>query len=641
MCLVLLFACSDSSKLNKALNDAGQNRHELESVLTHYSSNPADSQKLRAAKFLIENMPGHCGYELEKMQKYCEIVVPLQKAWLTGEQKKEVINETYKKFIKEHGRIEVVEDIKVITAEYLIYNIELAFDQWENHTWARHLDFDQFCELILPYRCIDGQPLDYWKDTVAILYKDKIEALNDCDFYKGSVYEAARVVHNALKNAVNPVLIDNREYPFVGAASIAWPPYGNCYDYAIATMAVLRGNGVPIATDFTTQWANKGIGHTWNSLMLNEGVVMKYGGISDSEPGIAHKPYEKIAKAYRYTYARNEELVAMNNLGEVIPEEFNNIFFKDVTSDYMKTADIRIPIVFNNRSNKYAYLMISDGSDWVPIAYGNRLGNSMEFKRMGLNHLYLPVFYNSRKEYVPTNNPFHLTYSGEVKYFNPDTVNTITLYLERKYNVRTYVHGYGSRIVGGKLQVSDNPNFKDARTVYEINSWQSQASCRLDTVSAYRYWRYLTPDGGHCNISELMLFAPEDSTRRLTGKIINTKINHDVIKPENAFDGDILTYFGTDQTCDSWIGLDFGEPQKVSKAIIYPVTDGNNIELHDVYELFYYGQTGWISLGKQIATDIYLTYKNVPSNAVYLLKDLTKGAETRFFTYENGKQVWW
>ena len=55
-CLCLLVACQKSDRLQVALTHAGENRMELEKVLHYYED---DTLKLRAAKFLIENMPYH------------------------------------------------------------------------------------------------------------------------------------------------------------------------------------------------------------------------------------------------------------------------------------------------------------------------------------------------------------------------------------------------------------------------------------------------------------------------------------------------------------------------------------------------------------------------------------------------------
>ena len=59
----LFLSCSEPSKLEQALEFAGDNREELEKVLEYYRKNPSDSLKYRAACFLIENMPYHFYYE--------------------------------------------------------------------------------------------------------------------------------------------------------------------------------------------------------------------------------------------------------------------------------------------------------------------------------------------------------------------------------------------------------------------------------------------------------------------------------------------------------------------------------------------------------------------------------------------------
>jgi hypothetical protein len=61
-----------------------------------------------------------------------------------------------------------------------------------------------------------------------------------------------------------------------------------------------------------------------------------------------------------------------------------------------------------------------------------------------------------------------------------------------------------------------------------------------------------------------------------------------------------------------------------------------------ISQLFYWDNYQWNSLGKQIGTPKqYLEYKNAPLNALFWLRNLTKGNEERIFTYENGQQVWW
>jgi hypothetical protein len=87
--------------------------------------------------------------------------------------------------------------------------------------------------------------------------------------------------------------------------------------------------------------------------------------------------------------------------------------------------------------------------------------------------------------------------------------------------------------------------------------------------------------------------------------------------------------------------MDFGEPVRIEKIIYLPRSDDNNIRMGDEYELFYWSENGWRSLGKQKAKDIKLRFDHVPDNALLWLRDLTRGSEERIFTYANDQQVWW
>ena len=59
------------------------------------------------------------------------------------------------------------------------------------------------------------------------------------------------------------------------------------------------------------------------------------------------------------------------------------------------------------------------------------------------------------------------------------------------------------------------------------------------------------------------------------------------------------------------------------------------------YRLDYYGYDGPRTIGEQTATTDSVTFDNVPSGALYILHDLTKGKEERIFTYESGNVRWW
>lgn len=67
----------------------------------------------------------------------------------------------------------------------------------------------------------------------------------------------------------------------------------------------------------------------------------------------------------------------------------------------------------------------------------------------------------------------------------------------------------------------------------------------------------------------------------------------------------------------------------------------NSVQPNNNYELLYWNNEKFISLGKKIATDTIIEFNNVPKNSVLWLRNLDVGKEERIFTWENGKQVWW
>ena len=87
-----------------------------------------------------------------------------------------------------------VYDAQVITSNYLIENIDLAFKVWKKYPWNRSLDFDDFCEFILPYR-IDNEPLSSWRK----LYYEHYTPILDSLYHGEDVVYACRMVCGELK----------------------------------------------------------------------------------------------------------------------------------------------------------------------------------------------------------------------------------------------------------------------------------------------------------------------------------------------------------------------------------------------------------------------------------------------------------
>lgn len=121
--LIIITSCSHYPKeIEYALKLAGKNRPELEKVLAHYSKNPEDSLKYKAAVFLIENMPWHYSYKGEAVDYY-----------------------------------------------YLSENLDLAFQLWNKYPWADNVPYDIFLNYLLPYKISWRRTLFYSKISKSCL----------------------------------------------------------------------------------------------------------------------------------------------------------------------------------------------------------------------------------------------------------------------------------------------------------------------------------------------------------------------------------------------------------------------------------------------------------------------------------------
>ena len=165
---VLMLSCQKSEDdilLEQALEMAGSNRTELQKVLGHYAD---DSLKLEAAKFLIRYMPGHYSYVDTAAIKSYGLAVALALDSLKNEENLKVIQDSINQIAHAMGidTLSKVQDCQIMSADYLIRNIDIAFHDWQEGPWAKHICFDDFCEWILPYKVEDLQPLDDWRSRL-------------------------------------------------------------------------------------------------------------------------------------------------------------------------------------------------------------------------------------------------------------------------------------------------------------------------------------------------------------------------------------------------------------------------------------------------------------------------------------------
>ena len=641
--LLLLFSCKEEqiNYLEQALELAGNNRPELEKVLHHYASNPDDSLKYKAAVFLIENLPGHCSYKnTDLIQAYYSELVTAVSLKYDNETNLRKIEQTSAKY-QSHKIRQTVEDIEIITADYLISNIERAFEVWQNGEWATHVSFDDFCEYILPYKCTELQPLDNWREYALDMLKADLDDLHYCDLYRNSAFYASTAVSREI------IKLNRQHYPFGGIRAIpvrnirtlAKMPFGNCSDYSVLALAVMRSKGIPVIEDYTPQWPFQAQSHAWNIVLTNLGKKIVFSAGS-SNPGELHNPDSKMAKVFRRTYAINREIELIHKQEFHVPPTFMSCFMQDVTEEYVSNCDVEITVPDSLKGKyRYGYLAVFDDKNWVPVHYGKVFGGKVKFEKMGKNCMYLPVFYDETG-IIPFSAPFHITLKGEIIPHEIDKRDLLDITAYRKYFIAGHCYEVGHRMKDGIFEAANKPDFSDADLIYRIPDFTVQSGeIYLDTLQKeYRYWRYMGPDSSYCNVGELYFYRNRNEPA-VYGRAIGTKGSIPINMKEVAFDGDPLTLFNTVPS-RGWVGVDFGKSVRIDKISYTPRGDGNDITPGDKHELLYWDNR-WVSMGQQTPVDIKLIYDSIPSNTIYWVRNLSRGTNERIFTYENGVQVWW
>ncbi len=416
---------------------------------------------------------------------------------------------------------------------------------------------------------------------------------------------------------------------------------GSCLDEVRFVTSLNRAFGVPVTYDYVLQWPFRNDRHWWPVLIGKDGRKIKY--------FMAQKPYENNfyddypkGKVFRKTYAANEDAILFKEKSiKNIPPLLRGLFYKDVTAEYDKVHDASVPIKIESMSKKVGYVCVFNNSSWLPIWGGDCLGDTCIFKDLTERVMYLPVFYEDGS-IQPFYYPFNIEKDGELNYKIPNKDSLINLTLKRKYPFIHWAAHLSNNVQGGVFEASNDPEFKDAEILWRIDFYVDGQyyEKEISPSQRYKYFRYVGPHNSFCMINEIMLYDKEGN--KIDGSVIGTAGSFENRGETlgRVFDGDILTGFNAPFGNNAWVGYRFKDKVELGRIGFVPRNDGNIIEPGDEYELKYY-DNGWVSCGRKIADQYQISFKNIPSNALYILHNHTKGREERNFTYENNEQVWW
>jgi len=687
MSVIVFLVCNCtnySPELTEALILSGENRKELLCVLDHYEHDK-DSLKYKAACFLIENMRWHKTYQKvqyvdPKIPKLYEKLDYLYTKALNGFDKVSALDSN--RFLEErlgnysyvvgslmeitsldtnvitrHG---VFEDCCEVDADFLIFHIDNAFKVWRESKYAKNLDFDDFCEYILPYRSFWGTTFLYSGAWLNERFAKHLWRGTTSDF-RGYLKRYNHYV-NKMYMFAYPFRLNER----IGICDLFLNANKDCALLADNACNVFRACGFPVTVDYTIAFKAYTNRHFYCSYWDSAGTWRRFNPgfnwIVETCP-TGHVPLN----LFRNTFAAQKDTpYFLRAKAEKIPGELASPCIKDVTGEVSEQVELALPFT-KETDNHLAYLCTCSGdftSGLVAVTWGSidNASKQVVFKHALYNTLYFPM-YMKDEVLCSFGEPFYVIKDSLARsgfrlchlYENPDIREKGNLLLTRKYPLKSALVEAMERMVGGRFEGANREDFSDAETLFTISEpprpyWQEYV---LNNNRAYRYYRYVAPFGwSWVNVAELEFLVRGDVVRSYTSSVTPLPIfkEEDISLSQDDHWVQVLEkdtvemrkkpYFDKNILTSSWGSscvVKMPEQLVIERVRMIPRNAGNDVQPGDRYLLLYWDNE-WKKFGVQRAKYNFLKFENVPLNKIYWLRNLDRGIEDLPFVYEDGRQ---
>ncbi len=503
------FSCATNypEEINETLSVAGKNKKEILRVFKHYK-NEGDSLKLKAAIFLISNMSNKIGYTPAYMLHFFPVLDSIKTKrgdndTLTLKQMNELYKENFNQIRDEilFDENKFQWDAQLISSEMLIENIDYAFKAWREMPWAQHIDFEQFCEYILPYR-IYNESLSQWRKYYYEKYswiKDSVGNVSEpekvCEYINRYLTKNFATL-NSLEDVPALSFLDNDTYQM-----------GLCEHGFSWMIGIMRSLGIPSTIDFTPVYSKRGKAHDW--VVVFDTSNTPYGINGAQIAGNTTAPSEDWAttKAYRNTFEIN---TSENNYKRAY-ERFPLQNFIDVSNEYpypQTDIQIKIPDSITIPDNTPVYLCcLGYNTSISPIDASYSETNTYSWSNVACNTVFVLAYYSNNEKHL-VGNPFTFTATKPCNKidFNPDYTHRNTVSLTRKYfpYSRGKLIKYANGMVGGRFEGANKPNFSDAVPLYTIQKpFYDFAEQTIKTTKRFRYVRYIPKSGTSLHLAEI------------------------------------------------------------------------------------------------------------------------------------------
>lgn len=432
--LGILISCSTPHlkriSLEQALSFAEKNRIELDKVFEHYKN---DSMKLKAAEYLITNMPFHFSgveyYLFPEGKQYIPDIACFPDKESVKRHCDSLRNKGYT--IKKKN----IHDSKTLKSDFLIQNIDLAFQVWQK-PWAKKVPFNDFCRYILPYRAqtekVSNLRREIMERFVPILDSAKVT----------TPLQACIVLNEQLKDVMK---YGNTGLPFYPTIDETYfSGISQCEGLCNLGTFIMRACGIPVTVEQTT-WTKMDLGHSW-CVVLDNGKFYSFGPGED-QPDTHARSFSEVrhrrpAKVYRSRFDPDFSIMDRKDDGYVTTLKSPLIY--DVTNEYLdKTTSIKVSVDKNNRKkgkSNQIYLCTYNHYEWCPIAIGYRKDAVCYFKNVVGDNIFIVADSPDGSKLRNITTPFYTDKDGNIRKFIPLKEHKQTFTLNKRKKKPDQVH---------------------------------------------------------------------------------------------------------------------------------------------------------------------------------------------------------
>jgi Transglutaminase-like superfamily len=146
-------------------------------------------------------------------------------------------------------------DLQTLSAKYLLENVAIAYEAYDNAPWKGSISKDMFLNDILPYSCLNEQR----DDSRKILREKSLPLIADCK----TPGEAALRLNQKLFPLLNARYSTERKRPDQNPTETIASGKATCSGLSILLAYACRAVGIPARVAGTPMWTNMRGNHTW------------------------------------------------------------------------------------------------------------------------------------------------------------------------------------------------------------------------------------------------------------------------------------------------------------------------------------------------------------------------------------------